>query len=123
MLIVGEKLDSEKAEYKDKIREFKHWQLKGSQETFHLQNVAYLPPSYNNFTSYKRHGHYRQYPAKKYIPNSLTNKIYGKNDQLSVRLDTHISAGRGGYKEARNDTRKGLSSWADHYPRRSRKND
>jgi hypothetical protein len=30
VLIVGEKLDSEKAEYKDKIREFKHWQLKAA---------------------------------------------------------------------------------------------
>ncbi|MDQ3836386.1 MAG: hypothetical protein M3270_05575 [Thermoproteota archaeon] len=60
---------------------------------------------------------------KKYIPNSFTNMIHGKNDQLSLRLDAHIPTGRGGHKEARNDTWKGLSSWADHTARRSRKND
>jgi hypothetical protein len=34
------------------------------------------------------------YQVKKYIPNSLTNTIHGKNDQLPLWLDTHISSGR-----------------------------
>ncbi|HZC50091.1 MAG TPA: hypothetical protein VE244_13645 [Nitrososphaeraceae archaeon] len=60
---------------------------------------------------------------KKYIRNPLTNTIHGKNDQLPLRLDTHISPGRGGHKEACNDTCQGLSSWADRDRRRSRKDD
>jgi len=67
--------------------------------------------------------HRGQYIVKKYIPSSPPNIIDGENDQLSVRLDTYISAGRGWYKKARNDTWKRLSSWADYDARRSRKND
>ena len=37
--------------------------------------------------------HNRQYRVKKYIRNSLTNRIHGKNAQLPLRLDTHISPG------------------------------
>jgi hypothetical protein len=67
--------------------------------------------------------HNRQYRVKKYIPNSLTNTIHGKNAKLSLRLDTHLSSRRGGHKEARNDTCQGLSSWAGRDRRRSRKDD
>ena len=39
--------------------------------------------------------HRGQYIVKKYIPSSPPNIIDGENDQLSLRLDTYISAGRG----------------------------
>jgi hypothetical protein len=39
--------------------------------------------------------HNGQYIVKTYIPSSHPNLIDGKNDQLSLRLDTYISAWRG----------------------------
>ncbi len=40
-----------------------------------------------------------------------------------MRLDTHISPGSRGHKEACNDTCQGLSPWADRDGGRSRKDD
>ena len=61
--------------------------------------------------------------TEKVYTNSPTNTIHGKNAQLSMRLDTHISPGSRGRKEACNDTCQGLSPWADRDGGRSRKDD